>query len=313
MLFLVLIAVEAVADWHAESCALKLSADDNAGPLTECPANKQSLLKSMSPTDRPGVDLEQIHIVFKDKGDIVSAGLGEMSNIYPHGALGDELEPTRLMVTGRSGRQHSVSLTDGRVFEDNRVRAVDIEGNGRSELLVVRAGPGQGAQLVLYGLDRDQLKEVAASMPIGTGFRWMNPVGSGDVDGDGIVELVSVRTPHIGGILELYRRRGPELILEHRLPGVSNHRYGSPEQRLSVLADMDQDGRAEVIVPAVGMETLLHIDWTPAGWQIRHRIDLEEPLQGVLTVSDIDADGRPELLQISRSRLRVWRYRSGHH
>ncbi|PMR68583.1 hypothetical protein CR158_22340 [Halomonas heilongjiangensis] len=38
--------------------------------------------------------------------------------------------------------------------------------------------------------------------------RWLNPVGVADLSGNGEAEIAAVTTPHIGGVLRVYRRSG---------------------------------------------------------------------------------------------------------
>ena len=73
-------------------------------------------------------------------------------------------------------------------------------------------------------------------MPIGISHRWLNPVGVADLDGDGRAEIAAVITPHLGGPLKVYQRRGRELVELSALAGFSNHVYGSAELGLSAPA-----------------------------------------------------------------------------
>lgn len=87
----------------------------------------------------------------------------------------------------------------------------------------------------------------ANAAPIGTPNRWLNPVGVADLDGDGVAEIAAVVTPHIGGVLAVYRRRGDLLEVVDRQAGYSNHVYGSPEFALSAAAS--PAGESVLLVP----------------------------------------------------------------
>ena len=63
---------------------------------------------------------------------------------------------------------------------------------------------------------------------IGQPFRWLNPVGVGDFDGDGRREIAAVVTPHLGVTLKLYEWKGERLEPKHEAAGFSNHAIGSP-------------------------------------------------------------------------------------
>jgi hypothetical protein len=77
--------------------------------------------------------------------------------------------------------------------------------------------------------------ELARGPYMGTPLRWLNPVGVGDFDGDGHLDVASVSTPDVGGELVLYRYRPPRLEAFARITDVSNHRMGSVEQQMGLV------------------------------------------------------------------------------
>ncbi|MEM9488375.1 MAG: hypothetical protein AAGC55_04480, partial [Myxococcota bacterium] len=70
------------------------------------------------------------------------------------------------------------------------------------------------------------------------------PVGPG-----GEVEIIDVRTPHIGGTVQFFRIEGDELVRVASNSGYTSHRFGSRNLDLGVVADADGDGNLEVVVP----------------------------------------------------------------
>ena len=58
-----------------------------------------------------------------------------------------------------------------------------------------------------------------------------------------------MRTPHIGGVLEIWSYSVARLVKRLELPGVSNHAIRSRSLGLSALMDVDGDGQAELILP----------------------------------------------------------------
>ena len=148
-----------------------------------------------------------------------------------------------------------------RVFEDRVPRLADLDGDGRDEIIVVESDAIRGAALVVLGLRahaptdaaRDQpfapvLLERARSPYTGAPFRWLNPVGVADFDGDGRLDIASVTTPHIGGVLTLHRFRPPVLEPYAKAMDVSNHRMGALEQSLAAIVEAPGH-RPTVIVP----------------------------------------------------------------
>ena len=119
--------------------------------------------------------------------------------------FGDELEASRLVVETAEGEQVEVVLPVNRVFEDVEPRLADVNGDNSDEIIVVESDVQLGASLAVYGIVEGRLEQIAATPFIGKPHRWLNPVGVGDFDGDGHADIALVATPHIGGILRLYR------------------------------------------------------------------------------------------------------------
>ena len=166
---------------------------------------------------------------------------------YGHFALGRPHEYARLSVTTDSGRKLALQLPDGEVFEDLTPRLVTLAAGEPTEVLAVVSRPADGSRLVMVRLAGDQLEISAESPATGMANRWMNPVGVADFNGDGRAEIAAVTTPHIGGTLRVYKRKGKQLVEMAALPGFSNHIYGTPELRLSKAVAID--GHVRLLVP----------------------------------------------------------------
>ena len=112
----------------------------------------------------------------------------------------------------------------------------------------------------MYGLREGRLAEVAANDFIGLRNRWLNIAAIADVTGDGRKDIAYVRTPHIGGMLRLFRY-DEDLVFASEIDGFSNHAIGAYEQRLSAVADIDGDGDFEIAVPSDSRATMRIIDY----------------------------------------------------
>ena len=111
------------------------------------------------------------------------------------------------------------------------------------------------------------LIELARSPYAGAPFRWLNPVGVADFDGDGRLDIASVTTPHIGGVLTLHHFRPPVLEPYATAMDVSNHRMGALEQRLAAIVEAPGH-RPTVIVPDMQLRALHALRWeAPGQWQ----------------------------------------------
>ena len=235
-------------------------------------------------------------------GNIVAAWLSEATKRYRHGVFGQEFEALRINAMLTGGKSVYLSLEGEAVFEDRKVRIVDLDADGNNELLVVKARPRQGASLALYGWKNGVFRSIASSSPIGMSNRWLNPVGSGDFDGDGEDEIAIVETPHLGALLVLYRWQQDRLLETHRISGFSNHRFGDLEQGLSAVIDIDNDGIDELVVPDAGIRELRIVGVKNKQLHIIEQIPLTAPLSA-LRVSDLNADGRYELLYNTEDEL----------
>lgn len=155
--------------------------------------------------------------------EIVSARFAGPTREYAHGILGDQIEYTRLILrVGPDKQRRVIDAGVGHVFEDLAPRLADLNQDGRPEVIVVRTNMGLGASLAIYGIDG----LITQTPPIGRPYRWLAPVGVGDFDSDGRVELAYIETPHLGKVLKLYRYLNRELLLSAQVSGLSNHRIG---------------------------------------------------------------------------------------
>ena len=202
--------------------------------------------------------------------DIAWVWLGSPTSRYPHAALGSTLHAASLHVlpaapAARSQPQ-TYTLPLYRVFEDRVPRLADLDGDGRDEIILVEADALQGAALVVYGLRNGAVTELARGPHAGSTFRWLNPVGVAEFDGDGRPDLASVTTPHIGGVLTLHHYRPPRLEPYARHTEVSNHRMGELEQQLAVI--VAQTGqRPAILIPDMQLMALQALRWdAPGQW-----------------------------------------------
>jgi hypothetical protein len=180
---------------------------------------------------------------------IYRAWFAEPTERYPHGVLGDTIEAGSLFVELKSGMVINYRIPDESVFEDLYPRIADIDQNGEEEVWVVRSDRSNGARLEAYVPNGNSLSFLYATEPIGRGFRWLNPVGIADFNGDGNLEVAYVQTPHIGGILKVVALKGSKLVTIAQGTGFSTHSIGSTHLDLAAIADVDNDGAVEIILP----------------------------------------------------------------
>jgi hypothetical protein len=156
------------------------------------------------------------------QSDIVDAEYAAPTSRYPHGVLGDRIEWGALILTHPDGSQTRHDLAENAVFEDLSPRLADVDGDGSQEVIVVEADARLGAQLAIY----DASGKIAATPHIGTRFRWLAPIAAHDLDGDGVLELAYIETPHLGKTLRIWRMQEGALEEVAALRGLTNHRIG---------------------------------------------------------------------------------------
>lgn len=194
-------------------------------------------------------------VVSTGSNDVAEAWLTRPTKRYAHAILGDAIEAGGLMVRMVDGRLYEHVLPDGFVFEDRRARPVDLDGDGRDEIVVVLSSVSEGAALAVYGVADGKLQLRAKTPHIGRTNRWLNPAEFADLDGDGAIEITAVWTPHLGRVLQAWRFSGGKLRQVAKIKGYSNHAIGSPVQGLTETVKL-ADGRTALAIPTPGYDEI---------------------------------------------------------
>jgi len=153
---------------------------------------------------------------------IKGARFTEPTTRYAHGVLGDSVEYGGLHLTV-NGQDVTIRLSADRVFEDITPRLIDVDRDGKPEVVVVETHAEKGAQLAIYNALGEK---VAATPHIGTRFRWLAPIGAADLDGDGHIEIAYIDRPHLAKTLRIWRFEDGALTEIASMPGLTNHRIG---------------------------------------------------------------------------------------
>lgn len=231
-------------------------------------------------------------VVARGTGTLRAAWLTGPTRRYAHGVLGDDIEASGIAVETAAGEVLSLTLGPDAVFEDRIPRLVDLNAVAGNEVLLVKSYLEQGAALALVAPADGKLSVVAEGEPIGIPYRWLNPVGVGDFDGDGRIETAHVETPHIGGTLVLSRLERGRLVEVRRVGGFSNHRMGSRVLGLSMVLDADGDGVPDLVVPDDSRTRLRIVTFASGRFRELARIDLGAEISSSLRLAEIGRDGR---------------------
>lgn len=161
---------------------------------------------------------------------ILHAEYEEPTRRYNHGVLGDKGEWGALRLTvdmcincaAVMIRDFVIRLPTNRVFEDTAPRLIDLDDDGSPEVVVVESDLREGARLAIYyesGL-------WAATPFIGQSHRWLAPVGFGDFNGDGYMDIAYIDRPHLSQVLRVWSYREDELVEIASKSGLTNHKIG---------------------------------------------------------------------------------------
>lgn len=230
----------------------------------------------------------------RGSGELREVWLAEPTRIYPHDIFARPGNAASVRAVTADGRELRYAAPPGAVIEDRLPRLAHAWGHDVA--LTVQSSTQDGAAVVVLGVSGDRLRQIAASEPIGTPRRWLNPIGVADFAGNGIQEVAAVITPHMGGWLAIYRRDGDRLSVVDRMPGFSNHAIGTDEVRLAAMLDTNGDGVVDLAVPSADRRTLRVVTFAGGEFRELQRIGHSAAIGSAVIAADLDGDGRQELV-----------------
>jgi hypothetical protein len=139
-----------------------------------------------------------------------------------------------------------ITMNNHMVIEGIAPIWTDLNGDGTHDIIITASNPQYGAQLIVYS-DTGQL--IATGPNIGQGFRWRHQIAVAPFGVNRELEIVSVRTPHLGGVVEFSRLESNKLITVAELPGYTSHIIGSRNLDMAAVGDFDSDGYIELLLP----------------------------------------------------------------
>jgi hypothetical protein len=213
---------------------------------------------------------------------------GDVTGRYGHGALGDTLEPSSLVVVDPMGPEvvARTMLDAPLVFEGLQPLVADLDGDGEPEIVTTIADSENGARIAIYSPAGERL----ATGPV-YGPGWRHQLAVAPFGPDGATELAAILKPHVTHMLEYYRLEDGGLSVRATVDGVSSHTYGSRNLDGAVAADLDNDGAVELLVPTTDRRRLVAVSRTSSDARIQWEWKLGAPLTSNLTGVDFDDGG----------------------
>jgi len=174
---------------------------------------------------------------------------------YDHGVLGDAIEASAVEVVSDDGTSTTpITIADPDVIEAVSPMLGDVDGDGSLDVVLTVSNAETGARLAAYTLDGTPIADTA---PVGTGNRWRNLLAIAPTGPNSEVEVIDIRTPHIGGTLQFFRDDGEGgLQLVAAASGYSTHVIGSRNLDLGIVTDADGDGQLDVLLPSQERDAL---------------------------------------------------------
>ena len=234
-------------------------------------------------------------------GDDHAAVLAGATSQYAHGALGDDVEASRVAtISLPDGDVSTFPVADG-VVEGTSPILADVTGDGRRDVVVTESDADVGARVVAYDHDGTVL---ARGPPVGSGYRWRHQLAVAPFHPDGVPEVAVVRTPHIGGTVEFYRRDGDRLRIAATADGYSSHALGSRNLDGARAFDADDDGHVELVVPTDDRLSLAVLSRTAGGVDLTGFLEAPGTFTGNLATATVA--GATSLGATTGSALHVW-------
>ncbi len=174
---------------------------------------------------------------------------------------------------------------------------VDLTGDGVPEIVANFACDDDWQRGVIRAVHGDTGEELWVGSDSAVQVNGRTSIAAGDLDGDGLAEIVAVRVPSSGRVIAfdgdgstLWQSVGTDGTTPYTVNAVN----GAP-----TLADLDADGSPEIIIGAVVLDATGRLLWDAdarAGEGTNSTYT-----GGIAAVADIDLDGAPEIVTGKRA------------
>ncbi len=230
----------------------------------------------------------------------------EPTNRYAHAIMGDDLEAAALALIETDPTPkviRTIPISDKFVMEAISPLWVDLDGDGEREIIVTRANSEQGAQVIVL----NEMGELIAEGPaIGQGNRWRHQLAAATFGPNGEVELVEVRTPHIGGPAGFFRWEGNQLTKVTDERGFTSHMIRSRNLDMAVAGKLDASGRMTIVLPSQDRTILGGIQHLEDGAETVWTLPLSGKLITNIGAVHLENDEIGLAVGLEDSTLKIW-------
>lgn len=228
---------------------------------------------------------------------------------YVHAIMGDDLEAAALVVLevvdGQLNILERVDLGGENVYEGIYPMWADLNQDGVDDLVTTVSNSQIGSWLQAYIFTDDGLRSVNGPA-IGTGFRWQHQLAWGAFGPNGEMELIDVRTPHIGGIVRFYRYTDDALEIVAELPGYTSHIIATRNLDMAVAGDFNGDGIPELAIPAQNRMSVAGIQRTESGAEVVWELPVPSRIVTNLAATQLSTGNLALGIGMEDGNLRVW-------
>ncbi|MDE0116838.1 MAG: hypothetical protein OXT07_09480 [bacterium] len=198
---------------------------------------------------------------------------------FPHSALGDNLEATSVVVvTVGVNEVETIYRSEDEVIESIAPLLADADGDGIHDVVLTVSNDSEIWIVVVSSTGGGV---VAMSDPADRLLGWRQLVAVGPFGPSGQTEIAEVLYPDAQGSVRFLSLSGSRLGVGASRTGYRSHEFGARNLEQAVAADLDRDGRVEVVVPTLDRQNIAGVRHGPDG-----AVDMwHRPLGGTLATN----------------------------
>jgi hypothetical protein len=244
-------------------------------PLKDFVPVPQPLLKDK--VENSAVSYGKTEVQYAYFADVVEGAFSPILGKLPVGRT--------LVATLKNGGDLRFSLPAGYVYENTAPVVIDLNNDGLEEVVATETNTQTGTSVLgLYIPVEGRLKRMANSPALPQGH-WVDALGTLDWQEDGKPSILAIEAPNINGFLQFYGMRDGKMESVRREYGYSSRIVGTPLSQTILLADMDDNGTQELMIPRNSMDALAILSFTKGLMTRLYETDLPAPIASAFYIA----------------------------